>query len=281
MDTEDTGPKRPVSARKAKANAENAQRSTGPRTVEGKAKSRGNALRCGLYTSMPFPIMQGDLAEDPVAIENTVSAIVAGLAPRDYLEDLQATRVANCYLKGTRANAMEAQVLSGPLMTADGKSVDDTQPFVTRDAGALEQFIDWLTGERTVDEVDFTAVYFMLCMHLEVFDRVRVADPPNDPSMAAGRSRAEVERIIDAHLEAPLVWAFEHLEHMKDALNRVAAAHVEHTRGRLGDYDKLTRIDQRIGRELQRALAEYRRLQERDLDDDSQPFVETNPPPAT
>jgi hypothetical protein len=60
-------------------------------------------------------------------------------------------------------------------------------------------------------------------------------------------------------------------------MNRIAALRVENSRGRLGDYERLTRIDQRIGRELQRALAEYRQLGERDLDE-SGSFVETNPP---
>jgi hypothetical protein len=74
------------------------------------------------------------------------------------------------------------------------------------------------------------------------------------------------------------VWAYQQLEAYSDALSRIAVSRAEHTRGRLDDYERLTRIDQRIGRELQRALAEYRRLQERTLDDGTSPFVGTNPP---
>lgn len=279
MSTKKPDPKRPVSARKATANAQNAKRSTGPRTAEGRATSRMNAVRSGLYTTMPFPILQGDLAEDPIAVQDTVSAIVAGLCPRDFLEQLQAIRVANCYVKSGRANAMEAQVLSGPLMTDEGKSVDSVQPFVTSDGDALEQFVEWLTGERAVDDVSFFGVYVMLRTHLELFDGVRVAELELDPAAPADRAwaQAEVQRIIDTHLDVPLVWAFEQLQNMSDAMNRIAALRVENSRGRLGDYERLTRIDQRIGRELQRALAEYRQLGERDLDE-SGSFVETNPP---
>ncbi len=44
-----------VSARKVEANRENAQKSTGPKTSEGKNYSRRNALRHGLF-AMNLPI---------------------------------------------------------------------------------------------------------------------------------------------------------------------------------------------------------------------------------
>jgi len=49
------GQARPVSERKRQANRENAKKSTGPKTVRGKAYSRGNALKHGLLaTSLLF-----------------------------------------------------------------------------------------------------------------------------------------------------------------------------------------------------------------------------------
>jgi len=55
--------KRPISARKLAANRANAQRSTGPRTAEGKAKSRLNAVTHGL-TARFFPgVIQVGIAQ--------------------------------------------------------------------------------------------------------------------------------------------------------------------------------------------------------------------------
>jgi hypothetical protein len=277
---EEGAAKRPVSERKATANAENAKHSTGPTSAQGKEASRMNAMRTGLYTARPAPILLGDLAEDPTAVQETVSAIVDDLRPRDYLEDMQAIRVANGYVKTGRANKMEAQVLSGPLMTDEGRSLDSDQPFLKTDLDALKQFVAWLTEKRTADTVDFRAIYLMLRSHLERAG-VQVGAPKPDPSVEADPAWAqiEVQRIIDTHLgELPHLWAYQQLDAYSDAFSRIAVSRAEHTRGRLDDYERLTRIDQQIGRELQRALAEYRRLQEPVLDDETGLFVETNPP---
>ena len=261
----------PVSTRKATANAQNAKRSTGPRTAAGKATTRTNALRSGLWAMLPEPIVQGDLAEDPLAIELFMSETALAFRPRDNVEEMQATRIATCYLKMRRANSMEARVLSGPLMTDEGKSVDATRPFVERDRGALEQLVEWQTGVRAVVDVNFAAIYIMLRTHLAVCDGVRVSVPESDPSAPADSSwaQAEVQRIIDTHLGGTiLVWAFEQLQNLSNCMDRIAALRADHTRQLLSDYEGVTRIDQRIGRELQRAIAEYQQLQKRNLDAD-------------
>jgi hypothetical protein len=263
--------KQPVSTRKATANAQNAKRSTGPRTAAGKATTRTNALRSGLWAMLPEPIGQGDLAEDPLAIELFISETALAFRPRDNVEEMQATRIATCYLKMRRANSMEARVLSGPLMTDEGKSVDATRPFVERDRGGLEQLVEWQTGVRAVVDVNFAAIYIMLRTHLAVCDGVRVSVPESDPSAPADSSwaQAEVQRIIDTHIgETILVWAFEQLHNLSNCMDRIAALRADHTRQRLSDYEGVTRIDQRIGRELQRAIAEYQKLQKRNLDAD-------------
>jgi hypothetical protein len=55
-DTAEETPKRPISPQKLAANRANAQHSTGPKTAEGKAKSRFNAVKYGL-TSRYFPTL--------------------------------------------------------------------------------------------------------------------------------------------------------------------------------------------------------------------------------
>jgi hypothetical protein len=51
---------RRVSERKVKANRENAKRSTGPRTVRGKAYSRSNAVKHGFFARDLFPLLKLD-----------------------------------------------------------------------------------------------------------------------------------------------------------------------------------------------------------------------------
>src|SRR5205823_3550686 len=114
--------------RQASANRQNAKRSTGPRTTEGKVASRANALRSGLWAILPAPIIHGDLAEDPAEVQAFIASMVLSFAPRDVAEEMQAARIATCYLKMRRANTMEGQLLSGPLLNHDGRPVDVALP---------------------------------------------------------------------------------------------------------------------------------------------------------
>ncbi len=60
--------KKAVSQRQMEANRRNAISSTGPRTVEGKARSSRNALKHGIF-AQEVVIRDGDGAEDPAEFE--------------------------------------------------------------------------------------------------------------------------------------------------------------------------------------------------------------------
>jgi hypothetical protein len=70
-----------VSAARLEANRRNAQKSTGPRTHEGKTRSRVNAVTHGLRAEIP--ILPD---EDPQALEDRKAAWTAALAPCDDVE---------------------------------------------------------------------------------------------------------------------------------------------------------------------------------------------------
>ncbi len=88
----------PVSERKAAANRANAQRSTGPRTPEGKARASLNALRHGILAKAAFNVtIEGEERRAEF------DAIVAGLAqefqPRTVIEQMTVQQLAGCYWK--------------------------------------------------------------------------------------------------------------------------------------------------------------------------------------
>ncbi len=58
------------------ANRKNAQRSTGPRTQDGKARSRQSALRHGVYASVEVAVERGPFAEDPEEVDELLAQSV-------------------------------------------------------------------------------------------------------------------------------------------------------------------------------------------------------------
>src|SRR5437016_3741343 len=83
-----------ISARKLRANRENSQRSTGPRTEAGKQKSARNAETHGAYSSGPRAISRGPLAESQIELDEHMAEFIAASAPRDFLEREAIRRIA-------------------------------------------------------------------------------------------------------------------------------------------------------------------------------------------
>ena len=102
-----------TSEAKRAANRANAQKSTGPRSSEGKARASQNATRHGLATSV---------ADDPAAQER-IAALTAALAGEGAspAAHAQAALVAEAQVELYRARAARTQ-LQGQLITALGGS---------------------------------------------------------------------------------------------------------------------------------------------------------------
>jgi len=92
------------------ANRMNAQKSTGPRTTEGKAAASQNALKHGLWAQNP--IIQG---EDPGQFETHRDQMLAELAPQGPLESTLADRVVGLAWRLKRAEHLQAQVFDALL----------------------------------------------------------------------------------------------------------------------------------------------------------------------
>src|SRR5262245_47504261 len=98
---------------RAAINRRNASRSTGPRTPEGKARSRFNALKHGL--SAAIPVLPG---EDPDAFRRRREAWAAALDPGDVVERFLAEQAATASWKIERADRLEAARLAAAARAA-------------------------------------------------------------------------------------------------------------------------------------------------------------------
>ena len=92
-------------------------RQTGPRTQQGKERSRFNALKHGAHLEASPHIRHGLLAEDPEAVDQFIRSLVDVLAPRNALEEVQALDVAEAYVAGRRLGRYESLKLA-----RDGRS---------------------------------------------------------------------------------------------------------------------------------------------------------------
>lgn len=81
------------------ANRANAERSTGPRTDEGKARTRQNALRHGLCSSIP--LMSDELDED---VQQLLAALREEHQPVGATEELLVYKMAEHFFYGKRAS---------------------------------------------------------------------------------------------------------------------------------------------------------------------------------
>ena len=91
-----------VSARKIAANRQNALRSTGPKTPEGKAYSRTNALKHGLF-AMDLYIAYLTEWENPDEYQKLLERLAESYQPVGAAEELEVQQIAVCWWKRSRA----------------------------------------------------------------------------------------------------------------------------------------------------------------------------------
>ena len=72
-----------ATAAQIEANRRNAQRSTGPKTDEGKARVRGNAFKHGMTARTIMPVLP---QEDPKELEDKTQQAITVMKPRNPLE---------------------------------------------------------------------------------------------------------------------------------------------------------------------------------------------------
>lgn len=107
-----------VSLKKAEANRRNAKHSTGPRTAEGKQRSRRNALKHGIFASA----LLVDDAEDAEQFHKLLCEVRADYEPVGSVEELLVERLAVCWWRLQRALRFEANAIARSLNGSQGSS---------------------------------------------------------------------------------------------------------------------------------------------------------------
>lgn len=102
--------KAPVSPKKLEANRLNAQKSTGPRTEEGKAKAAANSYRHGFFAKHLF-LNAEQWAKDKADYETVADGIIKHYQPVGYMENFWAEKIATEALRFARLIHREQEVL--------------------------------------------------------------------------------------------------------------------------------------------------------------------------
>lgn len=281
--------KKKLSSRKLKANRRNARKSTGPKTPEGKAIVAINALRHGLCSAEV--VIPG--LEKEEEYEKHRQAVLASLAPKDYLEAEMAEWVAlNLWLL-RRVARYEKETIAIKQETAEQdleyerfgssrwdetNSADICRAFsVARDVyRILQQFPD-MADEDRLTEPEAYAILWAVTDRFEDLDINDVALPevPDAfPSWTAGLVREGIatiaahgdespqELLTDATEDARLEEIKKRSQH-KRAKEELSRLRRERILPEGLTLEKISRYRTALERSLYRALHELERLQER------------------
>ena len=105
---------------RAEINRRKAARSTGPRSPQGKMRSRFNAVKHGCRARLP--ILPG---EDPAVYQDRLETWVDKFAPRDAVEHYLVERAVHVSWQLDRANRAEVARLATELAKEDAKLAED------------------------------------------------------------------------------------------------------------------------------------------------------------
>lgn len=106
-----------TSAVQLDANRLNAQRSTGPRTLEGKVRSSLNAARHGFTGRLLVGLQYGPFADNADDLHAFVEAVLSELEPRCEQERAEALNIAALYVRRSRLVELEAMALAHGIRT--------------------------------------------------------------------------------------------------------------------------------------------------------------------
>jgi hypothetical protein len=108
-----------ASEKQIQANRENAQKSTGPKTEEGKAAVSQNAVKHGLYATKSI-LNSPHITEDRKLFDLLYEAAVKDLQPESLFQELIVQRIVECMWRQRRIVAAETAHIHSQLDRAEG-----------------------------------------------------------------------------------------------------------------------------------------------------------------
>jgi hypothetical protein len=186
--------------RQIEANRRNAQKSTGPRTPEGKAKSARNATRHGLLSACPV-LPQ----EDAEAYEQLRLNLHKELCPESQLETLLVNRIAAAQWRLGRIPALEAALferLGAPVPGADG--ADTASAHLDPSGDPLRDFAAYLGLAWERDSGPYGGALGRLARYETMLERSTTRLLAEMRRQQAFRLRLERNELLEARREADL-----------------------------------------------------------------------------
>src|SRR3954452_4097773 len=121
-----------ATAKQIAANRRNAEKSTGPKTEEGKNRTRLNSLKHGLGAiHVPLP------HEDPNEYTHALTGLMETWQPANAQEQMLVHNIASAYLRMQRTSRFEASILNGQVMNLKLKHNKSVAPRTDDDLGII------------------------------------------------------------------------------------------------------------------------------------------------
>lgn len=102
-------------SKQALANRENAKKSTGPKTAQGKQAASWNALKHGMLAKAVL-LNVGEFEEDPEELTHLLEELQADLKPEGMLEKILVEKIATCYWRLRRVMKAEQGEIDNGLI---------------------------------------------------------------------------------------------------------------------------------------------------------------------
>ena len=250
-----------VSEKQRRANRQNAQKSTGPKTADGKARASRNALKHGLLAK-DVVITGTDLSESRADFDAFLADLCSELKPRGLIEETMVERIATCYWRLRRVQRFEAAAIRGALDTPDPDAPDLARiqrklkgaEHALATESRLAALLDKPLDQRSLNERR------ELEQSLRDFPNAYALRPPDldGPSLENHVRRALPNIIRTLQDEIDTLRAQSRTAENDQALRRARRPFI----ASLPDRDALLRVvryENMLDRQIHRALAELRR----------------------
>ena len=146
----------PVSAKKVEANRNNAQKSTGPKTAAGKARSAANSYKHGFFAKHLFPTPE-QAAKDKADYLEVANGVYAHYQPLGFLENFWTEKIATEIVRLARVLGYEQTVMATSTSPFWGTTMANVMRYQTNGNRLLNQAIEELERLQSKRKAEETA----------------------------------------------------------------------------------------------------------------------------